>query len=842
MNRELVEGIVRNFSPIVESSDFFFQKGQDALKRWLEMAVAPDLQEKLVMIAPKYEQFQQEAQTDQDIKSILELLFEITSYCDLKAKDKNKYNKYDDKRVLAEAAVRMNHWVEKLVQFKFNRNKVPQGSIYNALLFLLEPENQASILSENHRQLVSKNLLKRNFDSQNFVKDLKSFFSQFNLQIRNQSNYTHLLSRIVYSLQDEWKEEVVALMASDSRGWQDEYIKESQGYDACILWNSKRPSGTTETLKFLREIISEGKSFNLYYSSGGFVNYAASVMDFAESQQDLDKSKWSDRAQKIMSFEPNFSDYYDDNKKASIVFLAQSLEKIKPIPISEFKFYNGYDVPRQDNLSPIRSEPSNPLEQDESNSSEVTTKMNQPKNHLNQILFGPPGTGKTFNSINHAIAIIESKTVEQVLIEPRNEIKRRFDNYLKEGQIVFTTFHQSMSYEDFIEGIKPIEPKVDGHEVIYKVVDGIFKLISERARSNNNLALLPSGESEKIPFETAFDVLKQKIEDSLLEDPVVTPNEMRKGLVINLANSFFSITGLNGSSIRMMTRTGNERNTMTKPTLKLIFDDLSNIEKYVSGGMKTYYKALVEEMYKWKGVIKNLSQEVKPKNYVVIIDEINRGNISQIFGELITLIEEDKRLGSLEALEVDLPYSKNKFGVPPNLYIIGTMNTADRSVEALDTALRRRFSFKEMLPQSSLIATQGNLKDKQGIVNDINLVELLNVINIRIEKILDKDHLIGHSYFMNVSNISDLKLVFQNKINPLLQEYFYGDFGRIGLVLGTRFFENEGLSNSQDESLFAEFPDYEAVELLERKVYRLANITSMSDATFIDALKVLLRK
>jgi 5-methylcytosine-specific restriction protein B len=244
-----------------------------------------------------------------------------------------------------------------------------------------------------------------------------------------------------------------------------------------------------------------------------------------------------------------------------------------------------------------------------------------------------------------------------------------------------------------------------------------------------------------------------------------------------------------------------------------------------------------------KEVVLSMNKEdYKSKNgkpYVLIIDEINRGNVSQIFGELITLIEEDKRLGREEALEVQLPYSKERFGVPPNLYIIGTMNTADRSVEALDTALRRRFSFVEMAPQPELIKTEGQLKETAGILEGIDLAGLLQTINKRIEKLVDKDHMIGHSYFLPVKNMQDLKLAFQNKILPLLQEYFFGDHGKIGLVLGDAFFEPVG--EDLEEDFFAVF-DYEASSLLERRVYHLRNVAQMGDQAFIQAIHSLMRK
>lgn len=226
------------------------------------------------------------------------------------------------------------------------------------------------------------------------------------------------------------------------------------------------------------------------------------------------------------------------------------------------------------------------------------------------------------------------------------------------------------------------------------------------------------------------------------------------------------------------------------------------------------------------------------QNYAIFIDEINRGNVSQIFGELITLIEDDKREGEENELSTILPYSKTKFSVPTNLYIIGTMNTADRSVEALDTALRRRFSFIEMPPKPDLIRKVGRIPD--GILNGIDLFELLNTLNRRIEKLLDKDHMIGHSYFLSVSNLKGLKKTFQNKIIPLLQEYFFGDYGKIGLVLGSGFFqENE---KEIDEDFFASFDEYDSGSLIEKKIFHFYKVSEMNDKEFLGALNLLLSK
>ncbi len=297
---------------------------------------------------------------------------------------------------------------------------------------------------------------------------------------------------------------------------------------------------------------------------------------------------------------------------------------------------------------------------DESESSELDENINNLDFPLNQILYGPAGTGKTYVTISKALQIVVPEWWSEDLERSRSTIVEQYKVLVDEGKISFVTFHQSYGYEDFIEGIKV--KGVEG-QLNYDVESGVFKNICKRAKNN--------------------------------------PNE----------------------------------------------------------------------------------------NYVLIIDEINRGNISKIFGELITLIEESKREGKseeLEGLEVTLPYSNEPFSVPNNLYIMGTMNSSDRSLTSVDIALRRRFEFIEMMPKPEVLE---DIKI-DGLGEKVVKI-ILDTMNKRIKVLLDRDHCIGHAYFTHLkptsarstATVQDLMQVFEKKIIPLLQEYFFDDWGKINLVL-----------------------------------------------------------
>lgn len=451
---------------------------------------------------------------------------------------------------------------------------------------------------------------------------------------------------------------------------------------------------------------------------------------------------------------------------------------------------------------------------------------------LNQILYGPPGTGKTYQTINKAVSIASP---EFNLNQERDLVKKEYQRLVDAGQIVFTTFHQSMSYEDFVEGIKPeIEEDSEGVKtVIYEIKKGIFREISENAQK---VKLQSEEVSSEYTFEDAWDDLLSESGEHINREQFMMLGIQTIGMGLNI----IAITDKGNLKVQPQSSKEAREYTVSFSRAKKLqeaFPDLTvikNIDKefraVIGGSNSTAYWAVLKYINdKIKGKTKSTTQEIPlpPVPYVLIIDEINRGNVSQIFGELITLIEEDKRLGNAEELQLTLPYSKTRFGVPANLYIIGTMNTADRSVEALDTALRRRFNFEEMLPNHEIL----DGKEIGGIALD----QLLSVLNKRIEILLDRDHTIGHSYLINVQSEEDLKYAFKNNIIPLLQEYFYGDCEKTGLVLGTGFFEE---SEKYTKDIFAAFPTLNYPE--SGTILRLKII----DETFniIDALEILLGK
>lgn len=457
---------------------------------------------------------------------------------------------------------------------------------------------------------------------------------------------------------------------------------------------------------------------------------------------------------------------------------------------------------------------------------ETTMPMIQP---TNLIFYGPPGTGKTFRTAQKAVELCGVEVPST-----REELMQVYQGLLEAGRIEFVTFHQSMAYEDFVEGLRPTQSNQDGSAGFsLQPVPGVFRRIAKRAETSTGpgrkefslgdrrVFKMSIGEAanpeEAHLFEEAiasgytllgFDDInwsdaryaerdnivetvriagaKREGDISALSGPVQMPHIFRNWLkpgdliVVSKGNSLFRAIGEVTGGYEFLPRPeGGYAHRRAVRWLWIDRDGAPVGEIYTRDFMMKSIYLLNKAELRVPALERYLSSQQDtgsgtPEPFVLIIDEINRANISKVFGELITLLEPDKRLGQLNALKVRLPYSPDLFGVPSNLHIIGTMNTADRSIALLDTALRRRFQFEELMPDPSQLQ----------VVDGIGLARMLASFNERIEYFFDREHQIGHAYFIGCQSRADVDAAMRHKVIPLLAEYFYEDWSKVAAVLG----------------------------------------------------------
>lgn len=403
----------------------------------------------------------------------------------------------------------------------------------------------------------------------------------------------------------------------------------------------------------------------------------------------------------------------------------------------------------------------------------------------NLILQGAPGTGKTYNTAALAVAICEQNDVN---LNDHAAVMERYEQLCKEGQISFTTFHQSMDYEDFVEGIKP--RILDDNSMIYETEDGIFKLIANKA-SNIRPIEKPTKKSTPIISNSDFDTIYNSILSDIKQGKINSYQTMHTEQRLSIKDNRILFRADSKHP-----RTENERNfeLMYNYFVKNNIYNLSNwkrenywdlISKLTNGRTTTLdyaeYGWLLQEMLNRTNQKNHLEENtvdddldvsidnsiILKKNYVLIIDEINRGNVSKIFGELITLLEADKRSDANHPITVTLPYSKEPFSVPSNLYIIGTMNTTDRSVGFIDYAVRRRFAFATLKADRQILIDNGCDESSKNV----RLFDAVKTFLENYKADMDIDDLmVGHSYFM-AQDVQELQLKLQYEIIPLIQEY-----------------------------------------------------------------------
>lgn len=547
-----------------------------------------------------------------------------------------------------------------------------------------------------------------------------------------------------------------------------------------------------------------------------------------------------------------------------------------------------------------------PIEYFKPKGAEVIQQTNKSANEtngvppLNQILYGPPGTGKTYNTINKALEILGVETQGK----SRAELKAKFDEFRQNGQIEFVTFHQSFSYEEFVEGIKPkfinSNESAESSKMEYEIKSGIFKQICDRAKQytkefvidqqvvkpyvldkNKTLWRLYTLPDAKIDNDFFDECIKNGCVKAYYDYGGVTLSEKaQNGDYVVIPSTNY---GEMSKTIRAFGILRDNDNKQTKENKiyyknvdwlwvakdenEIIRFDKVNFNRPTFQRVKQGKESIIDYM---DILLDKNKESFTTKPCILIIDEINRGNISKILGELITLIEPSKRIGASdeekarsignESLEVTLPYSNESFGVPSNLYIIGTMNTADRSIALLDTALRRRFEFVEMMPEPELLKNIWIVKDTEQRDNENQVIpenrieeldkymseksnclyEILNSINNRIEFLLDREHTIGHAFFFEKAKfykndklewyeltLESLKEIFVKKIIPLLQEYFYDDYAKIDAVLNGNGMVKDFSKNDLQVNLSDDFVDS------DKKIYCITKSSKWNEKNFL---------
>ena len=732
----------------------------------------------------------------------LSIVGQLVSYCDVHAANKNIYNEYEDKRTIAKAGVRMNAWIEKLLNYKIEDNDLGQltPSIRNAINFLKTPENELTMLSEKHREKFSINLLHKTYEPNSIVNDLITFFEPYEIDVENEENRTLIYCKILYS------KNISQLWLNDNNIVSEKKIETKKINDMKIPLNQifYGPPGT-------------GKTFNISSEAEKIINKNSNSenLDLEQKFERIVRNIRSEYDESIYN-KLNANSIYRNFSKAMVVW--------------------GYFLdPRYDSSNTILHEDLKDIE------GFKRSGWSQRMRYLTEFGFIE---GDWYNDFSGQLGF------DMHLSESGIELKNNLRSYMEEeaipaGDLLSWPRERGLpeivisSYVKVLTEVSPTSRNITAFE---KTIFCALNMCLQGDLFKQNRESRPTTEEEIDLVEQYFDVnstgnsdykwigwvaenlvdlnLVEEIHEERFNRYYYQITEAGRNLIEEVVNKWQSeYSSLFGKYINYETGVGLGQIEF------ITFHQSYSYEEFIEG-IRPNLDGENELTYSLeKGIFKRVSDRAKldqDNNYVIIIDEINRGNISKIFGELITLIEPSKRLfteNDEHPKKVTLPYSKKRFGVPKNLYILGTMNTADKSIALLDSALRRRFSFTEMLPNSGVV--MNNIS-----IAGIEVEKLFESINSRIEFLIDKDHTIGHSYFLKIKDnqtVESLASIFKNEIIPLLTEYFYGDFEKIQLVLG----ENKDWKSKSDSKFFfnrkpsqqkALFGKEEAVEGYDEKI------------------------
>ena len=783
----------RSIQDLCLLKEFQFQKGKEKL---IELESYNKLsKDQLISLLERFKEsnktfsnFIKDLDHDSEDFKFLTLTGQFVSYCDVHAANKETYNEYDDKRTIAKSGVRMNDWIDKLFNYKIQDNdtEVLTPSIKNAIKFLKNPLKGLTMLSEKHREKFSLTLLNKNYQPKNIVNDLTTFFDPYNIQVENEENRTSVYCSILYSsnVNQLWLNGESLLNSNETRN-----LKKINNMKIPLNQIFYGPPGT-------------GKTYNIS-------SEAEKIINSTKSSENLTLDQKFERIVKYIRSE------YDENiyNKLNANSIYRNFSKSMVV-------WGYFLDPKYDSTDTIVHEDLKDIE------GFKRSGWSQRMRYLTEFGFIEGDWYKDFSG---------HLGFDMKLSESGLELKKNLRSYLEEKNISPSDLLSwprenglpeilISSYVKVLSKVSPISRNITSFE---KTIFCALNMCLKGDLFKQNRESRPTTEEEIDLVDQYFDINSTENSDykwiGWIAENLVDLNLVEEIREERFNRYYYQITEAGRNLVEEIVE-------KWQSEYSILFGEYINYETGVGLGQIEFitfhqsysYEEFIEGIrpnldgenelnYSLeKGIFKRISDRAKfdqDNNYVIIIDEINRGNISKIFGELITLIEPSKRLfteNDEHPKKVTLPYSKKRFGVPKNLYILGTMNTADKSIALLDSALRRRFSFTEMLPNSKVI-------EENISIENIDVKLLFETINSRVEYLIDKDHTIGHSYFIKIKDnqtIEALASIFKNEIIPLLIEYFYGDFEKIQLVLGdnkdwkkgdNKFFSKKA---SQQKSLF----------------------------------------
>lgn len=790
---------------LVDSDVFYFAEAHRILEKFENINVSDEVLQDIISM--DYEDFKRSSDTL--IHEIKETIFDFVAHCDINASDKRLRNRYEDNRTIANCQIRQHIWVKHLLKYKRKDTQINE-SILNMLDYVHDPVHYYPIISERHKKLIIQKLCDKNYNKVTFADDLNNVLRTFENPSRIEENKTYFAMRALYDIQDEWSDGG----ESDDEGgsvwlWQGD--KDTLKLDRLCTGSMVHPH-----LKDFEQFTRYEDMRDAYQQARG--NADVSIPDafwkFISKVKVGDivvvysNSRYYNKNTHLMHGWGRFTSDIIYNKEdenplqRTVEWMESCDQPVRDTKTNNALFFHG--------TTPIQAETIKQLLNiDDEESKQAPMIDNKILNLLLQkkqiILQGAPGTGKTYSTASLAIALCNNVDTSTM---SREEVMKQYKELQQKGRIGFTTFHQSMDYEEFVEGIKPVKEE-DG-TISYDVKDGLFKRICQKASHIESSAVVTTTNTTPTiwkvslqgtgnnPIRTdcmthgrirlGWDEYGPEITDEtqytnggkIVLDAFI--NKMQVGdyvLSCFSARTIDAIGIVTGDYEWLEGETGYRRSRKVEWIVKGISEDIVELNNGHPMTLSSVYRLnnitneklkFLLDKYQTGPSVKKSVQETKP--YLLIIDEINRGNISKILGELITLLEADKRLGKVNEVTVTLPYSESDFGVPDNLYIIGTMNTADRSVGYIDYAIRRRFAFVTLKADSEIIARYYSDNGLKAIaLGAFNKIHQLMQEKISSDFEVD-DLMIGHSYFL-AKNKAELLNKLEFEVFPLLQEYIH---------------------------------------------------------------------